>query len=360
MPMDGEKEKKGDAPTPSEMVSYAREYIRSYMDAVAEKSPDQLPAMAQQSPYNIDMVLLPNNCYGMILVASNEMKIKASAKNWDEIQDLVMKGVDFFLGFYPHEMKSIGDWKKHGRRDAIRDVRLISDSDLARAAGNLSQAIDEMSRIASSNPALAERASEHIQILRDIEDKLRRSSFAPTDAIATLQDLKGYKPTYERMIIEYPDRAIMEKILDGIEDIMTIRDRMDTLESRMFEVERTAAKRTPAEDDVPEIKDRMTKIEGHLEKVSNILHLLNAKVEKYFTKTAETERQAEIEKAVQELTKKINALMEVLARMQNKQDNYGQDFAKEISRLEEEISTASKRVKRLERYFVDLAKSVEE
>ncbi|MEM2839415.1 MAG: hypothetical protein QW505_02260 [Thermoplasmata archaeon] len=358
--MDSAKDLRGPLPTPTEMVAFAREYLRSYFDTAEEKSPNNLPPMAQQSPYNVDICLLPNGCYAMLLVGSREMKIKASFKNWDEIQDLVIKGVDFFIGFYPHEMRGIGDWKKRGRRDAIRDIRLMSDSELSQAAGNLSMAIEDMTRLAATNPTLAEQAKEHVQLLRDIEDKLRRRGFAPVDVIATLQDLKAYKPTYERMIIEYPDKAIMEKILEGVEELMSLQQRMDSLESRMFEVERLSAIKKPETDEIPELKERLGKLEGHLEKVSNILHLLNSKVEKYFTQTAEAEKLARIEVKVAETSKRIDALMEAVAKVQSKQEAMGSELTKEISKMRAELETARKKVKRLESHFISFAKSVEE
>ena len=358
--MDSANDLKRPLPTPTEMVAYAREYLRSYLDTAEEKSPNNLPPMAQQSPYNVDICLLPNECYAILLMGSREMKIKASFKNWDEIQDFVIKGVDFFIGFYPHEMRSIGDWKKRGRRDAIRDIRLMSDSELSQAAGKLGIAIEDMSRLAATNPALAEQAKEHVRLLQDIEDKLRRRGFAPVDVIATLQDLKAYKPTYERMIIEYPDKAIMEKILEGVEELMSLQQRMDSIERRMFEVERLAAMKNPDADEIPELKERLGKLEGHLEKVSNILHLLNSKVEKYFTQTAEAEKLARIEVKVAETSKRLDALMEAIAKVQNSQETVSSELSKEISNMRTELDTAKKKVKRLESHFVSFAKSVEE
>jgi uncharacterized coiled-coil protein SlyX len=358
--MDDTKDARSALPTPTEMVAYAREYLRSYFDTAEEKSPNNLPPMAQQAPYNVEICLLPNGCYAMLLNGSQEMKFKASFKNWDEIQDIVLRGVDFFIGFYPHEMRGIGDWKKRGRRDAIRDIRLMSDSELSQAAGKLSIAIEDMTRLAATNPALAEQTKEHVELLRDIEDKLRRRGFAPVDMIATLQDLKAYKPTYEKMIIEYPDKAIMEKILDGVEELMSLQQRMDSIESRMFEVERMSAMKKPEMDQIPELKERLEKLEGHLEKVSNILHLLNSKVEKYFTQTAEAEKLAKLEVKLAETSKRIDALMEAVAKVQGKQETMGTELSKEIAKMRADLETTRKKVKRLESHFISFAKSVEE
>lgn len=357
--MNDEKPKVEWLPTPSEMVTFAREYLRSYLDTVHEKSPEHLPPIAQQSPFNIEISLLPNNCFAMVLEPSPEMKIHASFKSWEDLQDIVVKGVDFFIGFYPHEMKSIADWKKRGRKDATRDIRIAGESELGKAAGSLSKAIDEISKMAASNPWLGEKANEQINILREVEDRLRKG-FASMDAIAALQDLKAYRPAYEKMTIEFPDKTMLEKILEGIEELMALQSRMDTLENRMFEVERISTMESSENEEIPEIKDKITEMEGHLEKVSNILQMLNSKVEKYFSKTAEAERQATVETQVSALMKKTDALIGVLSDTQKKQEAHGAELTKEATRLEEEIDRALRRVKRLERHFVDLAKSVEE
>jgi len=94
--------------------------------------------------------------------------------------------------------------------------------------------------------------------------------------------------------------------------------------------------------------------------VSNILHLLNSKVEKYFIKTAESEKHTTLESRMIELSKKMDSAMETIGAIQDKQENHGEDLSKEVARLEAEIETARRKVKRLESHFINFAKSVEE
>lgn len=357
--MDEEKGQRGNVPTPTEMVTFAREYIRSYLDTVNEKAPEHLPPIAQQSPYAIEICLLPNNCYALILETAPEMKIHASFKNWEELQDIVVRSVDFFIGFYPHEMKSVADWKKRGRKDATRDIRVAGESELGRAAGTLSKAIDEIGKMAASNPWLTEKAGEQIQVLRDIEDKLR-SGFAPMDAIAALQDLKAYRPAYEKMLIEFPDRSILENILQGIEEVIAIKERMDIVENRMFEVERNSTMKSSSDEEYHELREKSVELEGHLERMSNIIQMLNTKVEKYFSQSAEVDRQATVEVQVKDLTKKVDSLIKVISDLQGRQKEQLDDLTRDILKVEEELEKSQRRIKRMERHFVDVAKSVEE
>jgi len=348
---------KEEKPTPKMLTAFAREYIKSYLDAVDEKSPEHVPPIAQQAPYHIEISLLPNGCYSMILESAPEMRIKASFRGWDDLQDLVIKGADFFLGFYPHEMKTLADWNKRGRRDGIRDIRVLGESKLGKAAGRLSTVIDEISRMAATNPWLAEKANEQIQMLRDVEEKLRRG-FAPVDAIAVLQELKNYRPTYEKMVIEFPDKGLMERIMEGVEELISLQNRMDAVESRMFEVERVSSLKTD-DKEIPDIKERMKEIEIHLEKVSNILQMLNTKVEKYFSKSAEAGKQASLEESLKDMTERVASFAKFMGEIELRYESSG-GIEGEIKRLREDMDKALKRVKSLEKHFVNIARSFEE
>ena len=345
-------------PTPKEMTAFAREYIKSYLDIVDEKAPEHRPPIAQQSPYHIEICLLPNGCYAMILESAPDMRIRASFRNWDDLQNVIMKGVDFFIGFYPHEMKSIAEWKKRGTRDAVRDIRVLSESKLGKATGKLSTVIEEISRLAATNPWIADKANEQIQMLRDVEERLRRG-FAPVDSIAVLQELKAYKPTYEKLIIEFPDKSVLERILDGVEELMTLQTRMETLEGRMFEVERISSMKS-SEEELEVFREKLSEIEESQEKMSNILQMLNSKVENYFSKSAGAERQAEMESGLKETSKKVDSLTKVISDMQSKQDQLESLLDKDVSELREELESARKKTKKLERHFVELAKSFED
>jgi chromosome segregation ATPase len=180
------------------------------------------------------------------------------------------------------------------------------------------------------------------------------------DSIAALQDLKAYRPAYEKMLIEFPDRALLERVLQGIEELMAIKERMDVVENRMFEVERTSTMKSTSDEEFHEIREKSAELEGHLERMSNILQMLNTKVEKYFSKSAEAERQETTEGQVKDLGKKVDAIVNVVADIQARQKEQVGDLEKDILKMEEDIDRALRRLKRLERHFVDVAKSVEE
>jgi len=101
-------------------------------------------------------------------------------------------------------------------------------------------------------------------------------------------------------------------------------------------------------------------LEGHLERMSNIIQMLNTKVEKYFSQSAEVDRQATVEVQVKDLTKKVDSLVKVVSDLQGRQKEQLEDLTRDILKMEEELEKSQRRLKRLERHFVDVAKSVEE
>jgi len=94
--------------------------------------------------------------------------------------------------------------------------------------------------------------------------------------------------------------------------------------------------------------------------MSNIIQMLNTKVEKYFSQSAEVDRQATVEVQVKDLTKKVDSLIKVISDLQGRQKEQLDDLTRDILKVEEELEKSQRRIKRMERHFVDVAKSVEE
>lgn len=345
-------------PSPQDLTAFAKEYFKAYMEAVEEKKPQTYPKFAQEAPYDINAYLLPNGCVCMIFKSEQELKVEGSTKDWDQVQEIIVKGVDHFAGFFPFEGRSLGDWNKRGKRDAHRDMRLLDKSELGRSGADLESMIDNITKMVKANPWLSKSGTELTATLRSIEGRVK-GGFPTVDAIATLQFLKSYVPGAESVTIDFPDKALLEDICDGVRNIGEVEEKLERMEARLFEIEK-AASSPQIVSDMTEMKDRVERLEKQLEKVSNILTMLNSKVESYFSKTAEKERQADLEKRIEDHMAKSVTHETKIAEMEKEAEALVDEMRKMAARMEKDIHDSRKRIARMEKHFVDFAKIVQE
>jgi hypothetical protein len=347
-----------ETPTAQDLAAFAKEYYRSYMETIDEKKPKPQPKFAQEAPYNIQCYVLPNGCICMIFTQGKELSVSAGSKDWNEVQELIVKGVDHFAAFYPFEGRTLGDWNKRGKRDALRDVRLIDKSEFVKASAELDIMAENVTKMIKANPWLSKSGSEMISTLRSVEGRLR-GGFPTVDAIASLQSMKAYSAAPESVKIEFPDRSLLEEISKGVKEVCDIQQKLAQVEDRMIEVEKTASAPALAER-ASEISDRVDRLEKQLEKVSNILTMINSKVETYFSKTAERDRQSDLEQRIQEYTERALSHESKISKLEKEAESVVEEMRKMAAKLDKDVHESRKRIARMEKHFVEFAKLIQE
>ena len=345
-------------PSQQDLAAFAKEYFKSYMETIEEKKPQTYPRFAQDAPYTIQCYLLPNGCIAMIFNSSEELKSEGGTKDWDQVQEFVVKGVDHFAGFFPFEGRSLGDWNKRGKRDALKDIRLTDKSELSRSGAELEGIVENITKMVKANPWLGKTGGEMVSTLRGVEGRVK-GGFPTVDAIATLQSLKAFVPGSESVTIEFPDKELLEEILDGVRNLANLEGKLEMVENRMFEVEK-AAQAPDASAKLADALDRVERLEKQLEKVSNILTMLNSKVESYFSKSAEKERQSDLEKRIEEHTSKALSHESKINELEKEAQAVVDEMRKMTAKLDKDIHDSRKRIARMEKHFVDFAKMVQE
>ena len=81
------KETGPEAITAQDLAAFAKEYFSSYIQTIEEKKPATQPKFAQEGPYEISSILLPNGSICMVFKAASELKTHGSSKDWDEVQE---------------------------------------------------------------------------------------------------------------------------------------------------------------------------------------------------------------------------------------------------------------------------------
>jgi hypothetical protein len=352
------KEEGPGTPSSQDMTAFAKEYFKAYMGAVDEKKPQTLSKFAQEAPYTIRAYLLPNGSICMLFNCSDELKVHGGVKDWDEVQDEIVKGVDHFAGFFPFEGRSLGDWNKRGKRDALRDLRLLEQSNLSAASVRLEGTIENIAKIIKANPWLGKSGNEMIASMRDVDTRVK-GGFPTVDAIATLQSLKAYTPSAESITIDFPDRSLLEEIAETLNEMSGLQGKIETIENRMFEMEK-ASQGPGLGDRINEHAERLERLEKQLEKVSNILTMLNSKVEAYFSKSAEKERQGEMERRLEEHGNQVLLTESKIVALEKEAEELISKMEAMTAKMEKDVHDGRKRIARMEKHFVDFAKMVQE
>ncbi len=345
-------------PSTQDLAAFAKEYFKAYMEAIEERKPQTYPRFAQEAPYSITSFLLPNGCICMVFNSAQELKAEGVVKDWDQVQDAVVKGVDHFAGFFPFEGRSLGDWNRRGKRDAHRDMRLMDKSELGRAGAELESIIENVTKMVRANPWLGKSGTEMVSTLRGLESRVK-GGFPTVDAIAALQSMKAFVPGSEVVSIEFPEKGLLEEISEGLKNVAGLENKLEMAENRIFEVEKTA-QAPDLTAKVADAQERVERLEKQLEKVSNILTMLNSKVETYFSKSAEKERQADLERRIEDHMIKSVAHDSKISALEKEAENLVEEMRKMAAKMEKDIHESRKRIARMEKHFVDFAKMVQE
>ncbi len=352
------KEVGPETPSQQDLAAFAKEYYKSYMEAVDEKKPQVLPKFAQEGPYRIQSYLLPNGCVAMIFNSNPELKVESGTKDWDSLQEIVVKGVDHFAGFYPFEGRSLGDWNKRGKKDALRDLRLMDRSEMVKAGAELEGLVESITRMVKANPWLGKTGTEMISTLRNLQGRVK-GGFPTVDAIASLQSMKAYSPEAGNVTIEFPDKELLEEISANLKDVGALQQKVEGVEGRIFEIEKIATS-PDLTVRLSDMTERVDRLESQLEKVSNILTMMNSKVESYFSKTAERERQADLERIIDEHSAKTVSHEDRIVGLEKESKELLEELRTMTEKVDKEIHESRKRIVRVEKHFVDFAKMVQE
>ncbi len=88
--------------------------------------------------------------------------------------------------------------------------------------------------------------------------------------------------------------------------------------------------------------------------------MLNSKVESYFSKTAEKERQSDLEGKIEEYTAKALSHDAKIVELEKDAEDMVGELHQMMARVDKDIHDSRKRIARMEKHFADFAKLVQE
>ena len=225
------------SPTDSELANYARAYIGAYLSAVQGEKPERMPAFAKNHPYAVEVCVMSNSSFCMLFDKAEKSSITVSPQNWDYVNGKVMSGIGYLVTVYPHEGYRLKDAAARGKRDAIRDIRVLGSSDLGDAIIQMERLLGELSDAAKWSKDPLVMAETAMTKLGSIKEGVRRAG-PSVDMLQLVDSLKNYQPTPTAAAGPDPEMMkIIAEVATNLEGLSEMVKKVEGQDARLVELE---------------------------------------------------------------------------------------------------------------------------
>ena len=227
-------------PTKKTLENYAISYMGAYLNTVKLERPERLPALARNQFHEIDVCLMPNGCFAMLFEKAEKMDVIVNERDWDYVEGKIMSGVTHLVAVYAHEGITVADAIARGKKDAVRDIRSVEDSSIAKAVTQLEKIVDGLNQIEKENKGVLGLGERELEKLGPIRDAIV-SAGPEVDMLAIVDALKNYQsvPTFG---VDSKERLIFEKMAQDLGDLSDVIRRVEEQDKKLEEIEQSLKK----------------------------------------------------------------------------------------------------------------------
>ena len=359
-----------------DLADYARTYTAAYLAAVEEESPDHVPLFYRNHPFNIEVCSMPNASFCMLFEKSSKPGLSITNQDWGYVMGRVMSGVTYIATVYSHEGLTHDDASARGRRDAIRDIRALESSTVTDTAKQLEKLITELNDVNkwSKNPV---KMAEHVvSRLKPIKQAVLGAG-PSVDMMAMIDTVKRYPPAPVQVTLDSDEMKLLAEVADKLESLSDIVKSIDMQGSKIEGIEKNLRRELDgfkAELDKKVAKGlgmiltssdrKIDKAVGGLSGQETEIATLKEAVA-YLQKVSEEADVQAKDPRVDDLIEEVEGLKTAVELMGNtvaeklsSQPSLGNDVsAEELSRVSEDITGLSMRIKRIEDYLISLSRA---
>jgi len=347
-------EKKRTLPTEQDLFNYAKAYMESYMSTIEKEEPDELPNFAKNAPYDIEVALLPNGCFCMLFQKSDKENIIVTDRDWNYVEGKVVSGVDHLVTVYAHEGAAVEDAKRKGAKDALNDIRALESNEIAQASLHLEKIVDELTNVAMANRASLKSIASQLAKLTPIKEAAKKG-FPQSDMLRMIQGLKDYPAAPVEIVLDIPDRELLEKLSQQLEESAGLISRIQEQEDLIEDLEERIKK------SYDELEEKINaKIEAGLAKV---IATTDRKIDKGLAAISESAKLGGVSaERLKELSNQLNELKEAVASVAEKggqpkiSPEMLDEISSELSNIRNRMEDLSIRVEAIEDYLVKVSK----
>ena len=223
------------------LENYAVAYMGAYMNTVKKERPDHLPVIARCQPCETAVVVLPNNCFCMLFEKAEREKVAVTDMSWSELESRVMSGVTHLVAVYAHEGVTVADAIARGKKDAVRDIRSIEDSDIAKAVTQLEKILDGLKGVESGNRGTVKLGELELAKLQPVKEALKNAG-PEVDMLGVVDALKNYPTAPVAINMDAKEKELLESIIKELGDLSDVIRRVETQDKKLEELEKSLNK----------------------------------------------------------------------------------------------------------------------
>lgn len=231
----------GTARAKKSLESYATSYLGAYLNTVKREHPDHVPALARNECYEVEVCLMPNNCFALLFEKSEKQQLDVMEKGWAYVEGKVMSGVTHLVAVYAHEGATVADAIARGKRDAIRDIRSLEDSNIAMAVTQLGRILTELTKVERGNSNIAQLGELELKKLEPIKDAILEAG-PEMDMLAVIDAMKNYPTGSSTVSVEVKGKELLEKIVADLGDLSDLIRRVESQDVKLEDIEQSLKK----------------------------------------------------------------------------------------------------------------------
>jgi hypothetical protein len=222
--------------TKTALENYASAYIGAFLNTVERERPEHIPALARNSPYGIEVCLMPNQCFVMLFERADRQKVSVKESDWSYVENKALSGVSHMVVVYAHENPTVADAISKGKKDAVRSVRVLEDSNLAKAVSQLENILTELTSVEKGNKSLLKLAELEMTRLEPIRDAVMNSG-PEVDMLAMIESLRNYPTEPVEISVEVKERELLEEISRDLGNLTDVIRKVETQDEVLEKLE---------------------------------------------------------------------------------------------------------------------------
>lgn len=223
------------------METYAISYLGAYLNTVKKERPEHVPTLARGSHLSIEFCIMPNGCYSVLFEKADKQDVVVKECDWEYVEQKVVTGVDHLVALYSHEGVTVADAIARGKRDAVRDIRSLEDSNISKAITALEKVLQGMTSVEMSNRTVAELGEQELAKLRPIREAIQRAG-PDVDMLRLVDALRHYPGAETSPKMEFEAKQLLEGISRDLGDLSDLISRVEGQDQKLEELEHALRK----------------------------------------------------------------------------------------------------------------------
>lgn len=222
--------------TKKALDNYATAYMGAYINAVEREMPEHAPPLARNRPYTIEVCLMPNQCFTMLFDRADRQSVTVRECEWSYVEKRASEGVYHMVVVYAHENPTVADAIARGKKDAVRSIRSLENSNLAKAVNQLESILTDLTSVEKGNKSLLKLAELELRKLQPIKDVVSGSG-PEVDMLAMIDSLRNYPTKPVEVSIDIKERELLEGISRDLGDLTDVVRRVESQDATLERIE---------------------------------------------------------------------------------------------------------------------------